>query len=80
MMNFKGSQDPAFQTIDLTPLVRKVLKNADIGDVDEYFAAPPTAQVPGAVPDEMLPGQEQAGGIALDMSNQQPQNAEALNV
>lgn len=79
MMNFKGSQDPAFQTIDLTPLIRKVLKNADIGDVDEYFAAPPTAQIPGAVPDMVLPGQEQAGGIALDMGSQQPQNAEALN-
>jgi hypothetical protein len=80
IMNFKGSGDAAFQTIDVAPLVRKILKNADIGDIDEYYAAPPTAQVEGAQPDALLQGQELAGGIGLEMApptTEQPE--EALN-
>lgn len=70
IMNFKGSGDPAFQNLDVVPLVRKILKNADIGDVDEYIMATPPAT---AVPDAMLQGQEQAGGIGMEVMPGQPQ-------
>lgn len=77
IMNFKGSGDPAFQNLDVMPLVRKILKNADIGDVDEYIQAPALPQVPGAVPSNIMPGQETAGA-ALSLSAPQAQEG-ALN-
>jgi hypothetical protein len=80
IMNFKGSGDPAFQNVDLVPLIRKVLKNADIGDVDEYIMETPAQPMtPGAVPDATLPGQEMAGGIGLELQPQQAPTEEALN-
>lgn len=61
LMNFKGSQDPAFQQIDLVPIIKKVLKAADVGDVDDLMPTPQQPAVPGAVPSSPMIGQEQAG-------------------
>ena len=77
-MNYKGSQDPAMAQINLAPLVKKVLKHADIGDVEELMPDQPQQQLPGAVPSELLPGQEQAGAVQ-DLAQPQPQ-AGALDV
>jgi hypothetical protein len=77
IMNFKGSGDPAFQNVDVVPLVRKILKSADIGDVDEYILeTPATPMTPDAVPDTALPGQELAGGIGLDIGAMAPADME----
>jgi len=51
-MNFKGSGDPALAQLDLTGIFKKLLKQADIGDVDELFPTQPQQELPGAVPSD----------------------------
>ena len=44
LMNFKGSQDPTWQNVNMTPIIQNWLKNADVGDMEEIL--PPQAQQP----------------------------------
>lgn len=75
IMNYKGTQDPVFQQLNVVPLVQKIIKAADIGDVEDIL---PTPQLPaGGVPSQALLGQEQAGA-AQDLTQPQTQEG-ALN-
>ena len=76
-MNFKGSGDPAFQQLDIIPIIKKLLKFADVGDADELLPAPAQPQVPGAVPSIPIPGQDQ-GGAVQGLTQPNPQEG-ALN-
>lgn len=77
IMNFQGSGNPAFQNLNLIPLIRKLLKNADVGDVDELLPATEQFNQPGAQPTALMPGQE-LGGAVQELSQPNPQRG-ALN-
>lgn len=66
-MNFKGSGDPALSQLDMTEIFKKLLKQADVGDVDGFFPTQPQQQLPGAVPSAPQAPQEadleQAGAV-----------------
>lgn len=73
IMNFKGSGDPAFQQLDIVPIIKKILKNADIGDVEELMPPPPP-QPPVGMGGPMMPGMAPPPNPAM------PQGAEAGGV
>ena len=37
LMNYKGTGDPSWQNVNLTPIVRKWIASIDVGDVDEIY-------------------------------------------
>ena len=37
IMNYKGTGDPSWQNVNLTPIVRKWIASIDVGDVDEIY-------------------------------------------
>lgn len=70
VMNIRGTQDPAVMNIQLSPIIENILRQADIGDVDEIYPAQPAQPAPqpqGLVPSAGIPGQAApplAGNIA----------------
>jgi len=57
--NFKGTPDQTWQNVQTTPLIRKYLQTADIGDVDKVLTDTPEGQevpIPGAPGPVQVPG------------------------
>ena len=82
-MNFKGTQDPSWQNVQLQPIIRRWLQQADIGPVDEIApmqaGAPAMGMAPqlGApqTPSVQIPGAELGGPVAPTVPVQ-PQTGE----
>lgn len=77
ILNFKGTADPSWQNVNITPIVRSWIRKLDVGDVDEVYPEQNTMNVPGYTPSAILPGMENAGAVQELSQTVQP---EAMNV
>jgi hypothetical protein len=64
IMNFKGSQDPTWQNVNMVDIARRWIKKLDVGDVDTIMPVQPAMQqMPGYQQSMNMPGQENAGAV-----------------